>query len=158
MPNYVARATVAAELPSGYASAGLDNDTIDGFISRASLMVDEKVGVHYPKAYETSTQKFPEITDESNTTPATVEECAKLLALSKCLAFLSEENFGDEDMLIDMNRYRKEANDTLKQIRDGDIDLMIDKQTLFESATKYLTDESDRLAVFTNEDMDAHWP
>lgn len=159
MPNYVARATVQAELPTGYAAAGLDNDTIDEYIGRASLRVDELAGVDFPLAYETDTQKFPEIDDGSYTTPATIEDCALWLTLVKCYIKLGEKNrIYEIEKRPAQIYYRELAIDTMKQVRDGDIDLGITKNYKFYATEKYPDDETDFDRTFTNTELDAHLP
>ena len=156
MSNYVARATVQAELPTGYGDV-LDNDTIDDYIERASLRVDELAGVDYPLAYESSTQKFPEITDESNTTPATIEDCAMYLTLVKCFAKLGENNreYKQDDKPAKIY-FRELALKTMELIRKGEIDLSISLSSKLYASEKYPDDESDRDAVFTNDAMEKY--
>ena len=153
MPSYVARATVTALLPAGH---GISNDDVDTYIGRASLEVDELSGNDFPKSYESSTQKFPEIDNGTYTTPATIEECAKLLALYRCYQILLENNFAAEDIEKEMNRFRSEAERKLEQVRSGEIDLGMTKQTLLYAAEKYPEDETSLDSKFTNDAMDAH--
>ena len=158
MPNYVARASVTAKLPSGYSDV-LDNDRIDDLITNASGEIEEMAGTRFSLQYETSTQKFPEITDSTYTTPKTIELCALWLTLSYCYEELADANRGDvENFETNKVYYRRIATEKMEKVADGEIDLGIGLTTKIYATEKYPDDESSFDRVFTNTDMDTYYP
>lgn len=157
MPSYVTVANVKLKLPASLPTA-LSDARIAVLVANASGEIDELVGNNYAKSYQTNTQRFPNITDTTYTTPKTIELCALWLTLSACFEELGEENRGAEDVNNKPNKiyYRELAEKKLEQIRSGEIQLsVLSHGTHWETDDKYVDDESDMDRVFTNEAMDA---
>lgn len=159
MPSYVTTAKVKTRLPSSLPTA-LSDANIAALILDAGGEIDEKVGGRYAKSYVTNTQRFPEITDTTYTTPKTIQLIALWLVLSAAYEILGEENRAPDNETNKPNKiyYREKALAELKAIRDGDIILDVTSlSTHWDGYDKYPDDESDMDRVFTNEAMDAHW-
>lgn len=159
MPSYVTTAKVKTRLPSSLPTA-LNDASIAALILDASGEIDEKVGSRYSKSYQSSTQRFPEITDTTYTTPKTIELIALWLVLSAAYEILGEENRGAENDTNKPNKvyYREKALAELEAIRNSDIQLdVISLGTHWETDEKYPDDESAMDRIFTNEELDAHW-
>jgi hypothetical protein len=138
----------------------LSDANIAALILDAGGEIDEKVGNQYAKSYVTNTQRFPEISDTTYTTPKTIELIALWLVLSAAFEILGEENRGAEDTNNKPNKvyFREKALTELESIRNGDIILeVLSRGTNWEATEKYPDDESSLDSVFTNEAMDAHW-
>lgn len=161
MPAYVELASVKAKLPSSLPAA-LSDSRINTLIGKASSECDDLAGTEFSRQFATNTQKFPDITDSDPTTPATIEQCALWLTLSRCYEELGEENRGVEGGREKSNKvyYRELAEKKLEQVRTGEIDLNLgdySKDTAWEAYEKYPDDESDMDRKFTHTEMDAHY-
>ena len=117
MATYTTSAKVQNELPDSLPTNFVTNNMTE-MIADASGLVDAMVGTAYGYNYNSSAQKFPDITD-SPATPAVIELCARWLAAAEGYVRLKELNkFSGKDM---ETKFRGQAMDLLAMIRDGDI-------------------------------------
>ena len=97
MPAYTTLAKVMAELPADRPNnpateleftAEAWQTRLTEIIAENSQLVDDGVGGNYSFAYKTSTQKFPDITDDP-ATPSTIEKICRYLCIVDALAYHS---------------------------------------------------------------------
>lgn len=145
MPTYTTLTSVKDELPSSL-PASLTDALLTTYITAGSAQVDARVGRAYPFAYNSASQKFPEITD-SVPTPSIIEECARQLAAFRAYVKLKEINKADQvasqGLLL-----RGMALETLQGIRRGDIDVILSGASL-ATATDLWSSTEDRDITFT---------
>jgi hypothetical protein len=160
MPAYCLYTRVLNDLPTSLPSS-LTASTyalIKTYIGDASGEIDERVGKKWARQYNSSTQKFPDITD-TPATPKLVELCCVYLTLSMCFAKMGEENRADEDAgRVPLKvYYRNLAEKLLIAIADSDqVDLDISTENKFWYQEKYPDDETDYDRVFTNDELDTY--
>lgn len=164
MPAYTTVAKVKADLPSGQpknpttgaAYSLADWNTLIGeIITKNSQYVDDNVGGNYPFSYGSSDQKFPDITDDPGT-PATIDEITKNLCVAECLGYFSGVYNADDN--TKRLRRRDWAEDKLKAIRLGEIQISVAGVNLYTVATEIEYDrEEEDLPVMDTDEMDGLW-
>lgn len=167
MANYTTRAKVKAEIPatpgidpstgSAY-SAGDWNTKIDEVIVEKSQEVDDRVGGNYLFSYNSSAQKFPQITD-SPATPSTIEKCCRYLCVVDLLAY-HDGLFNTQDESGMRLRRRNWTDKMLNDIQSGKTKISVDGGVLptvvFDSTNDLPADDQDEM-IFNREELDKRY-
>lgn len=160
MPTYTTSAKVLVQLPDSPPSSVTDNLAED--IADASGIVEAMVGPSFSLSYESSSQKFPDITSDP-ATPAIVALAATYLAASRQFQRLGE-SVGEGD-IPQSEQLHARAMAILEMIRDGKIDVTLSDGTrLLSTGLDSYEDKiyADRTGpdkeIFNQDDLDIHWP
>jgi hypothetical protein len=137
MPTYTTEEKVLDELPSNLPTNFATN-YMDEFISDGSGQVETLVGPGYNFSYESSTQKFPNISS-SPATPEMIEYCARLIAASLAYAKLKEGNkLSGKDL---ETKLRAKAENNLESIREGRIVISLNGTNLKTNQMDHTEDQ-----------------
>lgn len=153
MPAYTNSTNVNRHLPSGLPSTVTDYVAND--IADASAVVDGSVGALYGLNYNSSGQRFPDITDSPGT-PALIEQAARFLAVAYQYS-RAGENVG-EDEITQEERFTKRADKILEDVRSGKVHIVINGTNIRSSGLDYVEDdvyEDLDEAIFNGDDIDA---
>lgn len=176
MPIYTTKAKVAGEIPADRPidpATGADytaeawNTKLDALIAERSAEVDDRVGSRYTFAYNSSTQKFPQISDDVPT-PAIIDRIVKYLVVYDALGFYGGTYLnapeGEDSPRV---RYLKDAEALLEQINpavEGKLPKINISLSGAQLNSSFFTSENDRAddqqdeAIFNREDLDDNWP
>lgn len=159
MPTYTTSAKVQLELPSTLPTDFVTN-YMATMIADASAIVEDEVGTDYAFNYNSSTEKFPAITD-SPATPALIEKITRALAAAEGYVRLGEINkISDEESME--GKLREWAEEKLQKIRDGEIIISLSGTNLRTSKIDHVTDQhiyDDDATdpIFDRDSLDTHW-
>lgn len=136
MPTYTTSAKVQLELPSDLPTNFIST-YMTTMIADASDIVETMVGDDYAFSYESSAQKFPDITSDP-ATPAIIEKCARLIAAAEGYVRLKELNkLSGKDM---ETKLRRQAEKKLLAICDGDYVISISGANIRSTKIDHVTD------------------
>lgn len=142
MPTYTTRTALQTLLPSSLPAA-LTTTLQDQYIADGSAYVDGMVGKRFPIL--SSNQKFADITD-SPATPALIELCARWVAAHFAWLKLGEINRSEP---TNASRYLEMADAKLKEIRDGEVEILTSAGANAASRVTSYSTTSTRDATFT---------
>ena len=137
---YTTVAKVQAELPRGEPT-GYTTETwatkLSELIAERSQYVDDGVGGAYPFSYNSSTQKFPDITDDP-ATPSRIEVITRYLTVSDAMGIIGGTyNIGEPSQKT-LTRSKGEAQ--LKDILNGKLSISLNGISL-KSSFLYTTND-----------------
>ena len=145
MAAYTTQTNVELELPnSGDFAADMDAAYFTAQIKAASGLVDAKVGHAFARNFENGTQKFPDHGADPGP-PTEIELAARWYAASFAYLKLGPLNrFGPEgEQTNHAQRYQEMADDLLKQIREGELDLALSDGTTLGNEDRVVTSSND---------------
>lgn len=161
--QYTSLVNVLAELPnerpkdpytqSTY-TANNWNIKLQALIEENSQLIDDSVGGNYSFAYNSGTQKFPDI-DADPATPGTIEKICRYLTVADALAYFS--GIYTEDDNSPRMRRRNWADNRLKMIRSGEIEISVAGSNLktVSVGAVYLEEDTDDLPRMNLDEMDS---
>jgi hypothetical protein len=152
MAAYTTLTKVKAEIPSGLPE-GYTQQTWDalltGLITDNSQYVDDNVGGRYGFNYNSSVQKFPDITD-SPATPATIEKICRFLCAADAYAYITRL-FNNDD---NKRQFRRNwAEGKLEEIREGVIQISVAGENISTVAAGSVKDFEEN--IFTEDTLES---